>query len=343
MAGGTPQSLFPDAVRIEGSEVQFRSVCALGWGILDRLGGLRALCDSLPEGIDNALHWIDHIETEGIDNFTARDAERWPSSVSKRISHAAEQVAVRDHNTLVTFFNELAHQVSSPAALDPTSHLTAFNSKGFALANEMVCDPLWSTDLVRQRWNKRLERLVTFREGKVGNFQPVTVPQENLIELRVNTGKFVIDNSLLYYLTLEFQMMHEYISHLLPAWRSGNALEEEFLLAVMYLYYRKRGSQNGLVSLVREADARRLDDHRTIRQAIMDELAPLVGEERLSQLLLELAVMEESEMKEAEKRQLLALLKKVPQQEDSVRKSIQRWVSEDDKPTLFGRLRSAIH
>jgi hypothetical protein len=33
----------------------------------------------------------------------------------------------------------------------------------------------------------------------------------------------------LFYLTLEFQMMHEYISHLLPAWNSGNALEEEFL------------------------------------------------------------------------------------------------------------------
>lgn len=35
------------------------------------------------------------------------------------------------------------------------------------------------------------------------------------IELRVNTNSFVTRNSLHSYLTLEFQMMHEYISHLL--------------------------------------------------------------------------------------------------------------------------------
>jgi hypothetical protein len=341
LAPQAPASLFPGLSRVDGSEIKFRAVCALGCELVGHLAELRLICDLLPHGLD-VVHWIDHIEAKAIDDFTGGDATTWPSSISAALSDLTTKAKVKSFPALVTFFHQLAGCVTGTTALDPAAQLSALNLRGFTLAAQMIGDPDWSTDLVRSRWNKRSAQRWEFREDTAGNFQPVTAMDKMLIELRVNTGKFDLKNSLLFYLTLEFQMMHEYISHLLPAWNSGNALEEEFLLAMMFLYYRECGPRNGLVSLVREADERRADRHRPIRQFIKDELAP-GQEQRLSQLLLELAVLEESDMKAAEKRHLLALLKKVPLQEDAqLRRSIQSWIRQDDAPALYQRLRTAL-
>jgi hypothetical protein len=157
----------------------------------------------------------------------------------------------------------------------------------------------------------------------------------------VNSIDFALKHSVLFYITMEFQMMHEYISHLLPSWNSGNVLEEEFLLALMFLYYREEGSRNGLVSLVREADRRRADRHRQTRERIKDELA--AGREReLTRLVLQLAVLDESEMNRAEKRKMLALLKKVPSQTEGIRRSFQDWLSDETAPGMYRRLSDAI-
>ncbi len=341
MAPHTPASLFPGDPRVDGSEIKFRAVCALGCELLGHFAELRSICDVLPDGLD-AVHWIDHIEGGAIDDFTARDAGNWPSTVSSALSYLTTKAKVKSFPALVAFFQKLAGCVTGAKALDPASQLSALNVRGFTLAAQMIADPDWSTDLVRSRWNRPCAHGWEFRADTAGNFQPVTAMDKKLIELRVNTGKFDLKNSLLFYLTLEFQMMHEYISHLLPVWNSGNALEEEFLLAMMFLYYRERGPRNGLVSLVREADERRADRHRPVRQFIKDELAP-GQEQRLTQLLLELAVLEESEMKAAEKRHLLALLKKAPLQEDAqLRRSIQSWILEENALGLYQRLRTAL-
>lgn len=63
----------------------------------------------------------------------------------------------------------------------------------------------------------------------------------------------------------------------------------------------------------------------------------------MTRLLLELAVLEESEMKKEEKRHLLALLRKVPLQEDlALRSAIQSWIAKGDAPALYAKLRQAI-
>jgi hypothetical protein len=163
------------------------------------------------------------------------------------------------------------------------------------------------------------------------------------IELRVNTAQFIVENSLLFYTTLEFQMMHEYISHALPVWNSGNPLEEEFLLAMMFLYYRECGPNDGHAFLVEVADERRADSHRNGRRLIRTELAPS-REQRLSQLLLELAVLDDDEMEVAKKRKLLALLKKVPfrkappEEDAHVRASVDHWIRTEGPLTLMDRL-----
>jgi hypothetical protein len=333
-------SLFPGKERIEGSEIKFRAICALGWSLLQSFSELRSICDTLPTALD-AQHWIDELEAAAIDKFTATDSETWPSSVSNAILFLKTKAEVKGFPDLVAFFQRLATQIGTSTALDPNAQLSEFNSRGFKLATQFINDPLWSSDLVSKRWNRTQAHSWQFSEDTVGNFQPVTAQHKDRIELRVNTGKFEVKNALLYYLTLEFQMMHEYISHHLPVWNSGNALEEEFLLAIMFLYYRESGGSNGLVSLVREADERRADSHRSTRQFIKDELAPPF-EKKLAQILLELAVMDETEMPAAEKRHLLALLKRIPLQGDDRQKQIRGWINEGNVQVLYGRLKPTI-
>ncbi|HEY1216502.1 MAG TPA: hypothetical protein VGE93_22995 [Bryobacteraceae bacterium] len=341
MAALLTSSLFPGKQKVQGSEIKFRAVCALGWAIHEHLVELRSLADDLPHGLD-ALHWIDFIEANAIDKFTEKHAKSWPQRVSADLLALTKKSEVESFPTLVAFLERLAQYVTEPKALDPDAQLSEFNLRGFVLASQLVGDADWSTDRVREQWKGSVAQKWSWCEDTAGNFQPVTTMQKDEIQLRVNSGDFTVKNALLFYLTLEFQMMHEYISHLLPVWNSGNALEEEFLLAVMFLYYRERGPRNGLVSLVREAEERRADRHRNVRQFIRDELAP-GQEERLSQLLLELAVLDEEEMTGAEKRHLLALLKKVPLAEAAqLRAAIQSWIAQDGPVALHGRLRAAL-
>lgn len=260
------QSLFPGKERVEGPEIKFRAVCALGLAIREHFAELRSICADLDPSL-GAFHWIDEAERIGIGEFAARDAGSWPQSVSSALSYLAARPEVRSLPGLPAFFNVLASEVTAPRALDPDSQLSELNSRGFQLAAQLINDPDWSTGLASGRWKRTAPAICGFFEDTAGNFQPATVRAEDRIELRVNTRKFEAKDSLLFYLTLEFQMMHEYVSHFLPVWNSGNALEEEFLLAMMFLYYRERGPRNGFVSLADEADERRADRHRVRRSS----------------------------------------------------------------------------
>ena len=135
-------------------------------------------------------------------------------------------------------------------------------------------------------------------------------------------------------------MMHEYISHVLPVWNSGNSLEEEYLLAVTFLWYRsERKPLDGIHELlVRNADERRKDPHRDRRVAIWEGLALLAGERRLTRLLLELAVVDDMIMSKARKRRLLALFNRLPVADQNLQASITKWLRRDDLATILARL-----
>ena len=340
MSQPPPASLFAGKTRIEGAEIRFRAVCALGWAIRQKLSELRVICAGLPQNL-NVSYWVDLIETQAIDQFTAQHSSGWPLLVSHALQYLATRPQVAGVPAVAALFNQLAALVVTPKALDPVSQIQDLNRRGFNLAKQLIDDSAWSSALVQSRWARTVPSPWEFREDSIGNFRPVTAMDKSRIELRVNTAEFEIPNALHYYLTLEFQMMHEYISHLVPVWNSGNALEEEFLLAMTWLYYRAHGPHEGLVSLVREADERRADPHRSARHYIEEELAP-GSEPRLTQLLLELAVLQEGEMKAAEKRHLLALLKKIPLQEDSLRETVRGWIESDNPLELYAKLKTVI-
>lgn len=342
MAPGAHASLFSDKPWIDGSEVKFRAVCALGWSLLDLLPELRSLCDDLDE---HWLDWVERIEQDALkpfENATQREAQTWPRDLENAIAFLSDQPLLRPFPSLAELIGRLGHLVSQREAQDPVLQLQRFNERGFALATQMVQSSLWSTDAARRRWKLTEPAASELSSDTHGHFRPVT--DDGRIQLRVNTAAFSLRNALLSYLTLEFQMMHEYVSHFLPAWNSGGTLEEEYLLAAMFLFYRaERKPRDGIHGfLVDEMDRRRTDRHRARRQVILTNLAPLVGEQRLTQLLLDLASLEEQQMSGAEKRRMLALLGRVPAQDSSVETALERSLREDSLQDVFEQLSKAF-
>jgi hypothetical protein len=334
---------------VQGCEVNFRAVCALGWELHTHFNELREICDALPQTFD-VIYWIDEIEGLLAPlGFSASDAATWPQSVAVAIHSLAQRpkFARAQFSPIKSFLKGLISGMTGPQAQDPALQFVEFNRRGFTLAEQMINDPQWSTKLVQQRWRQPAPHACVFRADKRGNFQPVTMGADG-IDLRVNTKQFDIKNALLFYMTLEFQMMHEYISHVLPVWNSGNPLEEEFLLAVMSLYYRDCGPNDGHAFLVQEADDRRADAYRHGRQFIKYEVARAVMEQRLSQILLELAVLDDNQMEIAKKRKLLALLKKLPlkktplEEDAHVRTSVDHWLRTEGPLGLTERLSGVL-
>lgn len=110
----------------------------------------------------------------------------------------------------------------------------------------------------------------------------------------------------------------------------------------MSLYYRDIEAGSGRASFADEADHRRNDPHRGRRRFILNELAPR-QERELNRLLFTLARLDESDMKKEAKRHLLALLRKVPLEEDpALGQAIRSWIAAGDPAALYDRLRTAI-
>ena len=247
MAADLRSSLFGDEVQVEGPEIRFRATCALGWSLLERLPELRSISDSLE------VHWLDwilRIEIEVrrvLEQFTSKHAGDWPEHITNALRFLAEQPDVRSFNSIAAFLKQVGEDVKHPDALDPALQLSCFNKRGFDLASRMFSSREWSTDFVRDRWRLGRPAAWSFRADECGSFQPVTSSSNDQIQLRVDTRTFDLKNAVVSYLTLDFQMMHEYVSHFLPVWHSGNTLEEEYLLATTFLFYRaERRPRDGI-------------------------------------------------------------------------------------------------
>jgi hypothetical protein len=334
------QSLFRDRDLVEGAEVRFRATCGLGWVLLGQLPALRARTRT--SGSRHWSYWVDFLDRNviGSYNATTREATTWPADLIRTLAHLQELPEVRPLTNIVEFLQILGKDLPGTEAVDPRSQLHHFNSRGFQLARQMIQDPLWSTPMVRERWTLTAPLPWSFEESTMGNFQPVTANTQDRLELRVNARSYDQQTALLFYLTLEYQMMHEYISHVLPKWNSGNTLEECYLLAVMRLFYRSdRAHGDGIVAyLVRHADERRNDAHRARRLEIEDVLAPELGEANLSKRLLELAVLSEDELAASEKRRFLANLDQLPVADPQASSLIRQSFEQDDVRTVHAKL-----
>lgn len=330
-----PASLLEGQDAPGGGEISFWAVSALGGAIWKRYAEFRAICFGLPPGIDDPICWIDKLNATLLPKFVSSHAKDWQTRLAKRMRALASEEDA--HPAMAGFITRLAEDIEIAMPEDARKLAQETNRRGWELATAMARDTDWSSGVVAERFDVPSPRPLRMTTQSTGNFQLVTTSGKSSIELRINPGDFDPRNALLYYLTLDFQMMHEYVSHLLPVWNSGSALEEEYLLAIMTLYFRDKGAGEGRSLLAAAAEERRKDPYRPARERIKYELAP-GHEEDLSRLLLRLAVQSDDEMKLADKRNLLALLRCVPRLKGNDLASVWRWIREENCQTVHARL-----
>lgn len=344
------ESLFGKDNNIEGSEIKFRAICAVGWALYHNLPMLRDICLGDENHFGYFVGWINRIEQETISSFdklVSRHFNEWPDFVCRNLKSFGGLDPDDLDSDIKRFLTSTAAQVISEAALSPKYQLDYFNKMGFDLATQMIRDRDWSTDFVASRWVKTIPCHCKFTEQDIGAIQPVTSIDEKgekFIELRVNTDSFPVTHSLASYFTLEYQFMHEYISHVLPVWNSGGTLEHQFLLAVMSLYYdTERLPADGInFRLVEWDDERKNDSDREARLHIRGHVARLVGEKRLSRKLLELAVLHDNEMAGGYKREFLSKLKRLTASNVEIKRTIAAWFDSHDAMGTYKCLRKII-
>jgi hypothetical protein len=225
---------------ISGSELWFRALCYVGWNIYQSLDELREICAG-NTGSDGWAAWIDKLQTEAMEAYkpSSNPPNSWLPRIRGYIGTFLSSDAFKGYPNLQEFFERILLAAPDPQAGNFDHQLGVFNQQGYSFAGQMLRDSDWSTEKVAAHWGGILpyDANYTFVED-TASFFPVTVKEQHFIELRIEKHftDFKKNHALLAYLTLEFQFLHEYVSHALPIW-SDVGLEEVMLLSVTYDWY----------------------------------------------------------------------------------------------------------
>ena len=111
------------------------------------------------------------------------------------------------------------------------------------------------------------------------------------------------------HLTLHFQLVHEYVSHVFPIFK-GVSLSEEFLKVVLFDFYPHHGAQDGIDACLADMlDRAQPDEHAGARLTLRN-VSAVIGREAFSRLLLWIASTPDKKFSDARKRSLLRQLGK---------------------------------
>jgi hypothetical protein len=297
-------SVFPDSGTIEGAEVLFRAYSAVAWALRPRFVDIRNACDA--EGDEISWQWVvREIEKALFSHYpaTTREADCWVDDMRARLKVLASGPVFRDLPRLISIVTELVDAIAQPEALDVPAQIAQLSRDGHALAGQLMALPEWASDLVRARWSVCPVLNVTpvLRSGeRIRSIRPVTrlaqdrQRPEGTIELQVESSpaEFAREGTLFTFLTLDFQFLHEYLSHVLPVWISASArLEEVFLYAVAHLFNRDmRAPRDGIQPfLVILADEQRVDtQYRDSRRGVEVNLATALGAPELGLVIIQI-------------------------------------------------------
>lgn len=298
-------SIFRSGETAGPDEIRFRGVCALGSAIDRNFSVFWEMTNDAAKPWDMA-GWVDRLETEVLNRLQAdaEDCDVFPERMQELLEVLSRDFAIQKREGAPEFLRSLASHVKDPGALNPIPQLNALHGRGFELASGMIGDPEWSSKTAAGIWGpSRKQTLRCVEEEGDGTFVPETTKDAILFKVR---KRFQLRNALLEYLILEFEFMHEYVSHVLPVWKSaGGRLEEELLLVVANRYYWSLDPRGRRPELVDLSDERSPDYHRAQRQRLK-VVGIAILPARLSQILVGLAVAEEKDLTKPEKDEFLA-------------------------------------
>ena len=327
----------------DGSRIHFRAVCGVGWVLYRHLSELRDICDSQVTGREY-LVWIELLSKELEDykpTYAASDV--WIGDMQLKLAALSAGPAGRDEPGVQAFLNRISQKLSDPEASDLQSQLDTFNTNAHKVAGEMLRSRKWSTACIRRLWATIPQFAVSIDYEKgARSFYPVTDKGGQRILLKVEPFAFDPTLALLSYLTLEFQFLHEYISHALPVWTDAT-LEEVHLLAATYRFYAHSHPKDGIRSFLADTlrDLRR--DEFSVSRNRVSNFASQMGQEQFSRFMLSLGVTDNQELSQAEKSNLSAKMKALPLSDSSLQKKCDIHLqARDPGPTEFRALRTLI-
>jgi hypothetical protein len=304
----------------DGSRIHFRAVCGVGWVLCRHLSELRDICDSQSTGREY-LVWIDLLSKQLQDYapvYAASDV--WIRDMKAKLLALANGPEGRSEPPVRKLLKRMSAKLSSPDASDIQLQLDTFNAAGHRAAGEMLSSPSWSTSSVSKRWSAipQFSVAISFEKG-AKSFYPVTDKDGQSILFKVEPTAFKPENALLSYLVLEFQFLHEYVSHALPVWINGT-MEEVHLLSSTYQFYPHSQPQDGIRSFLADTLRGRRKDEYSVSRDRMSNFASQMGQEQFSRFALSLALTDEKQMSKGQKANLSSRMKKLPLTDSSLQK-----------------------
>lgn len=303
----------------DGSRIHFRAVCGVGWVLSRHLSELRDICDLQTTGREY-LDWIELLSKELLESYhpTYAASDVWIGDIKARLTALTSGPEGRGEPAVQEFLDRIFGELSSPEASDLQYQLDTFNEDAYRVAGEMLTSESWSTASVSKRWATipQFKVSIDFEKG-ASSFYPVTDRDGPRIFLKVEPFAFDPKLSLLSYLTLEFQFLHEYVSHALPAWVDAN-LEEVHLLAATYRFYAHSLPKDGIRSFLSETlrELRR-DEFSVSRNRVLN-FAAQMGQEQFSRFMLSLSITDNEQVSQAEKSNLTSKMKGLPLSDTSI-------------------------
>jgi hypothetical protein len=328
----------------DGSRIHFRAVCGVGWVLSRHLSELRDICDRQSTGREY-LVWIELLSKELLEGYhpTYAASDVWIGDIKARLTALTSGPEGRGEPAVQEFLNRIFEELSSPEAGDLQHQLDRFNEDAYRVAGEMLTSQSWSTLSVSKRWSTipQFKVSIDYEKG-AGSFYPVTDQGGQQILLKVEPFAFDSRLSLLSYLTLEFQLLHEYVSHALPVWIDAN-LEEVLLLAATYRFYAHSHPKDGIRSFLAETLRELRRDEFSVPRNRVINFASQMGQEQFSRFMLSLSITDNQDVSQAEKSNLTAKMKTLPLSDSSLQKKCDVHLQAGDPgSTEFRALRTLI-
>ena len=303
------QSIFHHSATPNINEKLFRSYCATGWAVAHHLQDLRSATD-LPVSDSTAppLPWrkvLENLDLCAVNNqqWTVKD-----STLITTIDSARQEVqGVGERYKAISSQVELGDvllQISSDIKLKSCEELREefqeVNRRSHHLAAK--CIQRYGSDAAKVRWTQCDVASLSFTQRlEVKCFVPTSRPMKNEIDIHVGSPPF----SLKSYLTLEYQLFHEYLSHLFPLWDSASGLFSEGDMVALERWVYPKVAGPGLHILVLNARERELlagseglgREWADRQEEMADEIRMhWISEGNLTRLLLDVAAAPEEEL-----------------------------------------------
>lgn len=308
------------------AEILFRSLCAVGWSLNNHLQNLRSVCDQ--EGLKSwsiILEDINRQAVEGYEHYAnSKDANHITTWAKLQVEVLSKYYKEQGDNTsleLSEVLQKIANDIVYINSLELKKQFNEVNQRAYKLAQKHI--ERYGGDHSKKRWKScQLASIEFEKNNNEQSFCPVTSTVNNKKIIKIKFG----DKGgyyLLSYLILEFQLFHEYISHIFPIWdnpEKGRTFSEVYLFYLELYFYTKDSCSPINFLLVSEEKEYRLRNSSNQQDPVWRNSREQIKylchrswftHERLCFLLLELAAIDENIFPSKSKHRFLAMLNEI--------------------------------